>query len=233
MEIACKNCGEKAQVPSFLAAANQKCKSCRQPLLGDMGPTAHYDELPEEAREPDHEGRPRSKTPPRDTSGELPGMAVGALIGFVAIFGFGFLGTDLPVPIRGLVLGGFVGVLLSPLLPIGMFVSMIFHPYSVEGMAAESAMSKIAQAVNERNYTYLAVIVLIFLVLGMLLGGFFGYNAHSIQPAFIFIGSLGGAVLGAVLGTIVGGKMGAHAPAESERETALEQQEDESQEQGD
>src|SRR5262249_41629497 len=142
------------------------------------------------------------------STGDLSGLIVGAVAGAVFALSFGLLDEAVPLEARGLILGGLTGVLFAPFIAIALFLSMLFRPWTPQGMMAESVMSRLTNAAIHRRYGRLAVGLSFFVLVGMVVGGLLGYHTRSVGPALTVPAVLGGAILGAVVGTLCGAALG-------------------------
>jgi hypothetical protein len=215
VEISCQSCGQAVHVASILAGPETLCCHCGQPLLTRPAPSSTSTQLPSfalpagDVRMVDRRGSQR---------GELPHLVTGAVVGIAGVIAFDMLKDVLPLPVQGVVLGTLAGVLLAPFIGLGIVLSMIFQPYSLRGMASESVMNRLATQIIERNYRGVVTHLSIFVILGMAIGGFCGFNVKGINTV-LFVGAvLGGGVLGAVAGILIGSLRGQAHPAPTKHE---------------
>src|SRR5262249_29641793 len=134
--------------------------------------------------------------------GDLSGLLVGAVAGGAFAIGLAWLSGDMAQPVRGLILGALAGVLAVPLLILGVAVSAMLQPWSPNGMLADSLVSRVTRQILERNYRALTVWLSWLLLVGMGLGGFFGYRLQVAGPSLLPAAVLGGTSLGAIVGAL-------------------------------
>jgi hypothetical protein len=142
----------------------------------------------------------------RSSAGAWLRMFVGAFFGIAVVVAVGIFGPAIPLYQRGALLGAFTGVLLAPVIALGLFVVMLVPPMSALGAIGDSAWSRLARAIAERRIRHLFVPVVIFLVPPMALGGYGGARLPVIPPLMFVTAGLGAAVLGAAVGLVLGGR---------------------------
>jgi hypothetical protein len=106
--------------------------------------------------------------------------------------------------VRNAVLGALTGVLLTPVLAVSSFLSMLVLPFSLEGILGDSAWNRLATALNHRTLRPLLMPFLVFVVLPMAACGYGGSRMKPNGPSLLFTAGLGAVLLGATLGGICG-----------------------------
>ena len=202
IELSCQRCGEKAGVQSFLAAAQQPCGRCGQLL---MGPLSRGRRTARPAAAP---GPPPGEHGTGSPAGVGLGILAGAVAGFAVVVAVGHAGPALPWAVRNAVLGALTGVLLTPVLAVSSFLSMIVLPFSLEGILGDSAWNRLATALNHRTLRPLLMPFLVFVVLPMAACGYGGSRMKPTGPSLLFTAGLGAVLLGATLGGICGSLAG-------------------------
>jgi hypothetical protein len=203
IELRCKNCGEKTGVKSLIAAASQACVNCGHGLMGGAVP-----------RTPGAIDFGSATTPAWQESGAssstriIVGAIVGAIAGVGLVVGLGYLGQDVPVRTRGAILGALMGVLLSPVLVISSFLSMMFLPFSFEGVLGDSLWSRIARGLREGCIGPLVLPILFFVGLPMGLCALGGAKMTVIGPPALVTASLGAILLGTIVGGVCASILG-------------------------
>jgi MFS family permease len=210
MEIACKSCGEPAQVTSLLTAAQQPCPRCGKLLMGELG-SSSLKAPPASFHEPVAPPPPHHDHGPHQPFNFMP-LMIAALLGGILALVFAVLGKALDVSVQGMLLGMLAGVLAAPLIALGIFGAAMssklqgnagFVP-GVDEILAESVMDGLAKAVNERRYGKMGCVMLGFIVAGMLLGALLGSTAeHAVSPWLVGFAVAGGASLGALVGLVL------------------------------
>jgi hypothetical protein len=196
-EVPCQNCGETAPVPSFLEAAQTRCRKCGRLLMGELDrgsrtvlPKGYGDTIP--------------LPPPQYLPGSPGALAVrfvvGAAVGVAVVVAIGQLGPALPLEFRGAILGAFMGVLLVPVFALLLFVEMIIWPFGLAGMLGDSLWTRISRGLNERSWRHLLMPFLVFVVLPMALCSYGNSQAKAINAPMLVCAGIGAAVLGAVIG---------------------------------
>src|SRR5687768_1178828 len=117
MELACQNCGHKATVQGFLAAAQQACVKCGQLLMGELGKGTRT-VRPDAPAAIDVPADPCSRA-----ASNAAGLWLGVVVGLVGGIGLVVLlsqlgGSVLPRSQQGAALGALAGVLLCPVLAV-------------------------------------------------------------------------------------------------------------------
>ena len=216
MQIACRHCGQKNGVDSLIKAAQQKCEGCGNFVMGDRVSSAPAESPSSSSASP---YRPAAPKAARSGGNIRMGAIIGALVGLVAALAASVLEDALPIATQGMILGSLAGVLLGPVIILGIVVSAFFSKHSmfvsVDDLINESIADQITDAVNEGRFHKLITLVLGFVVLGMVVGGFGGSHVHTISPVLIVV-----AIAGAVsLGAVVGAPLGARFLTEEEDES--------------
>jgi hypothetical protein len=191
IEISCSTCGEKAQVQSFLTAAQQPCGRCGRLLLGgSAGP---------------------SKGPAWE-QGSSGGMRLGVFLGILVAIGGVFavsqMGLAIPHSVKGAILGALSAVLLAPVIAISSFLSMMLLPFSLEAILGDTIWTRLARANNERSLAPLFLPFLILVGLPMTLGAYGGSRVVSIETPLVIGAGLGAILLGALVGAVAGSMLG-------------------------
>jgi hypothetical protein len=204
VEISCQTCGTKVETQSFLVAAQQPCVKCGQLLIGRLSsgtrtarPAGFDNDVPA-ALEMGSGG----------SSGIWTGMVLGILVGVGIVALMAYAGPAIPTRVRGAVLYALMGVLLSPILAISSFISMLVLPFSLEGILGDGMWTRLARANNERRIGPLIVPFLVFVGLPMGLCGLGGLKLSVIETPAVVGAALGAVLLGAILGMMVGARFG-------------------------
>jgi hypothetical protein len=202
IELTCQSCGEKVGVQSLLTAAQQSCRRCNQLLMGPLARgTRTY-----------HTGEGAESSPTEHRSGSTLGLWLGVIAGMAAgvavAYGVSQAGSALPWSTRNAVLGALAGVLLSPVLAISSFLSMLILPFSLEGLLGDSVWSGMAKALHHRTIRPLILPFLIFVVMPMALCAYGGSRMKPTAPSLLVPAALGATLLGAILGGIFGSLLG-------------------------
>jgi hypothetical protein len=140
---------------------------------------------------------------PSNTAGLWLGVVAGVIAGVGGVAAVAQMGPVIPQSLRGALLGALSGVLLSPIIAISSFLSMLVLPFSLEGIFGDSMWSRLAKALHHRSPGHLVLPVLFYVVLPMAICGFGGSRMKDPNMGAYSAG-LGAAVLGAVLGGIFG-----------------------------
>jgi hypothetical protein len=202
IEVTCQACGAHARVESLLDAAQHPCRKCGGLLMGPLARSTRKVRPQRLARhnQPFEQG-PASRVP------IWLGIVAGAFAGIAVVNVVDHLGTAIPLPQRGALLGALSGVLLAPVVAVLLLLLKFLGPMSLLGILGDSAWERLATAVNERRLRHLVVPLFVFVVLPMALCGLGGSRSKVIDSSI-----LASAVLGAVfLGAFVGGVCGALA----------------------
>jgi hypothetical protein len=136
------------------------------------------------------------------------GVIAGVFVGIAAVAAVGLLGRAVPLPVQGAFLGALAAVLLAPIIAVSSFLSMMFLPFSLEGVLGDGIWSRVAKANNERRLGPLVFPFLILVGVPMALGGFGGSRLTIIPPALLMAAALGAMVLGAIFGAVAGSMLG-------------------------
>lgn len=196
MQFNCQTCGETSDVKSLLAASREPCPYCGQLLMGPL-------ERGTRTVLPAAYGAPLPECQPPGMSCPGLGAIVGMIAGIGLVVAVAQAGSAIPVSTRGAILGGLTGALLSPVLAISGFISMLIFPISLEGLLGDSLWNRLAKALNHRTVRPLFLPVLFYVVCPMALCAFGGTrvrNPDTLTPA----AGLGAALLGAAIGCICG-----------------------------
>jgi len=153
-------------------------------------------------------------TPPlsEPRTGSSVGLWLGILTGLVAgpavVAGIHHMDAALSLPVRNTLLGSLVGVLFTPVLVVGSFLSVILLPFSLEGLIGEGLWSRVAQALHERRLRPLAFPFFFFVAFPMAVLAFGGSRMKPTDPSLVVPAALGAALLGAMLGGLFGALAG-------------------------
>jgi hypothetical protein len=133
------------------------------------------------------------------------GIILGGLVGLGAVCGLASLGAEIPLPVRGAILGALMGVLLAPVIALALFLLMIVPVVNIGllGILGDCTWSRISDALIHRRVRFLLLPFMILVVLPMALCGFGGSKVKATSSAMHLPAALGALVLGAVGGGIV------------------------------
>lgn len=135
------------------------------------------------------------------------GVLLGAVAGLVAVIAVSGAGPALSAAHRGAVLGAFAGVLLAPVIAISSFLSMLFLPFSLEGVLGDSMWNRLSDALMYRRLRPLLLPVCVFVLLPMALCAW-GASKMPNNAALAIPAALGAMALGAFVGAICGSLIG-------------------------
>jgi hypothetical protein len=191
IEMTCATCGEKTQVQSLLTAAQQPCLHCGHLLMGGAAP-----------------GGSKAAWSAPSSSGLWLGVIAGIFVGIMAVVGVRLMGRAVPVPVQGALFGALAALLLSPIVAISSFLSMVILPFSLEAILGDNIWNRIAKANSERRLGPLFIPFLLLVVLPMSLGAFGGSRLTVIETPLVMGATLGAILLGALLGAVAGSLLG-------------------------
>jgi hypothetical protein len=159
------------------------------------------------ARPPAFSGLPSSL--PLDHGSASPaavglGALLGALAGIGVVIAVGALGPEIPLRVRGAVLGALMGVLLAPIVAVASFLLMLISPFSLGGILGDSTWTGLARALHERRIRSLVLPLFVFVGLPMALCGLGGSKMTAITTGQLVAAGLGAALLGTVVGGVCG-----------------------------
>jgi hypothetical protein len=201
IEVTCQTCAEKVGVQSFLAAAQQPCTRCGNLLMGALARDtrsarpAGFGDLPQ----PFEQGRGGGV-------GVWLGAFAGGLVGLAGVCAVGYFAPAIPANVRGAVVGALSAVLLAPVLAVGSFLLMLLPGFNLIGMVGDSAWSRVAKALHQRQLRHLVFPVCLFVVLPMALGGWGGWKLAPTQTPALLGAARGARLLGAGSGGVLGGR---------------------------
>jgi hypothetical protein len=132
------------------------------------------------------------------------GVAAGVLVCLGLVVAVGQLGSEIPLHVRGALLGALTGVLLAPFIAMSSFVSMLVLPFSLEGIFGDSLWTRVARACYERKLRLLFLPLLFYVVLPSTLCALGGSRVKSIEAPLVISAALGAMLLGAILGGMCG-----------------------------
>jgi hypothetical protein len=132
-------------------------------------------------------------------------MALGGIVGLVAVYLVANLGAVIPLQIRGAILGSLMGVLLAPLIAMALFVFMIVPILNIGllGVLGDCTWNNISDALNQRRLRPLLTPFVTFIVLPMALCAVGGSKTKTLTAPQYVAAALGALALGVVIGGIL------------------------------